>query len=427
MNSKPVLSIVLSIFIVYGSICGLLYSVDQDLNSDTVVPGLVAMEIFRHGSLQYSFPNNDPYLFTDIYPFYIIPQVLSGYDPVVLKLTAYVMFLLVVMIFSYMVYMNSGMTNALIFAALLVNISPIAYTKFITPEYHIGTIIAAGVFILLFDFQKIKRANVYTIVAFIIATCLIVISDSIIMATFVIPYVIAYVLFYRKKYDSRDKTIASLLGFSVLTLLLKTYVIPKIDLNLLPHLVYCTTPVAKIDTMLTFNLPLYVKGITLLLSQSTFSILENNINIIDILIALVFLTVLYVSLKTALANIRWKNVDKKVKTDMTTGYLYSIFIVSAIVMFLCFVCTGLCTDLGSSRFLTFTAVTIFAMIAMAYKENNSDKKNMLFLGLVIVLIASTVPLNYSSVSGLDFKPNAEHYELISYLKENNITYSGAGY
>lgn len=61
--------VILTILIIYGLFTGLMYSLNFDLGSDTVVPGLVAMEIFDHGNLQYNFPVNDPYLFTDIYTF----------------------------------------------------------------------------------------------------------------------------------------------------------------------------------------------------------------------------------------------------------------------------------------------------------------------------------------------------------------------
>src|SRR5208337_1757723 len=115
--SKQAIIIVFSILVAFGLLCGLLYSINQDLNSDSVVPGLVAMEIFQHGNIQFNYPADDSYLFTDIYPFYLITQFLSGYNPLVLKLTAYLIFLLAVAVFSFIVYKYSGPINALIFAA----------------------------------------------------------------------------------------------------------------------------------------------------------------------------------------------------------------------------------------------------------------------------------------------------------------------
>lgn len=44
----------------YGLGIGLIYALNLELSSDTVVPGLVAREIFDHGNFQFDFPVNDP-------------------------------------------------------------------------------------------------------------------------------------------------------------------------------------------------------------------------------------------------------------------------------------------------------------------------------------------------------------------------------
>ena len=55
---KQIIIIILILFIAYGLTCGLIYSLNTQLTSDTVVPGLVANEIFEHGNFQFNFPNN---------------------------------------------------------------------------------------------------------------------------------------------------------------------------------------------------------------------------------------------------------------------------------------------------------------------------------------------------------------------------------
>ena len=101
LNVKWLAVAILAVLIVYGLGAGLMYSLNFELSSDTVVPGVVAKEVFSNGNFQFEFPVNDPYLFTDIYTFHLLPQVLSGYDPTVLRLTAFAMFLILIAIFSY--------------------------------------------------------------------------------------------------------------------------------------------------------------------------------------------------------------------------------------------------------------------------------------------------------------------------------------
>ena len=102
----------------YGLLAGFMYSLNYDLGSDTVVPGIVAMEIFSHGNFQFDYPVNDPHIFTDVYTFHLMPQYLSGYDPTVLRLTAFVMFLILIAIFAYIIYRYAGIVSAMMFAAL---------------------------------------------------------------------------------------------------------------------------------------------------------------------------------------------------------------------------------------------------------------------------------------------------------------------
>ena len=105
-----------------------------------------------------------------------------------------------------------------------------------------------------------------------------------------------------------------------------------------------------------------------------------------------------------------------------------MFLGSAIVVFLGFVFSSLTGGLWSSRFLIYTALSAFAVIALAFDEKDeSNKLNLLLLGLVVVLVLSTVPLNYSKLVSLDGHPNQEQYQLISYLEGQGYTYGYSDY
>ncbi|MGA9140218.1 MAG: hypothetical protein WBZ29_08340 [Methanocella sp.] len=53
METRKAVIIVLSALTLFGLFCGLLYSINLDLSSDMVVPGLVAMEIVNHHNFQF--------------------------------------------------------------------------------------------------------------------------------------------------------------------------------------------------------------------------------------------------------------------------------------------------------------------------------------------------------------------------------------
>ena len=431
MKFRPICIVVLSILIIFGAFTGLLYSLNLNLNSDTVVPGLVAKEIFSHGNLQYNFPVNDPYLFTDIYTFHLIPQLLSGFNPTVLKLTAYAMFLIAIAVFSFIVYRYAGLVSALIFAALMANLSPDAYAYFINPEWHVGTLILAGIFIILFDFDRIKKASIYRILVYAVAVALVFLSDSILLALFIVPYIACYLLFYRegivksapgKKADKRvhgtqmagkkkelkraDETVAILALMAAAAWLFKTFEPVSIG-KWLPYFNTTAVSLTNIQQAITVNLPLFFQCLALLVNQGIYNVLSLNIGILDIPLAIVFLGAVYLAITRA---------------NKRAGYVYFMFLFSGVVMFLGFVFLSLAGGTWSSRFLIFTAVSVFAVIALAYDEKDEKYDlNALLIALALVLILSTVPSNLSKLTSLDGHPNQEQYALIDYLKSHNDT------
>ena len=437
LNTKSIAIVILAILVIYGLFAGFMYSLNFDLGSDTVVPGIVAMEVFNHGDIQFDFPVNDPYLFTDIYTFHLLPQLLSGYDPTVLRLTAFAMFLILIAIFSYIIYRYAGTVSALMFAALMANLSPDAYTYFISPEWHEGTLIATGIFIILLNFDRIKKSSMYWTAACVIAAALVMLSDSTFLALFIIPYIAYYILFKRAELqkslskkkagkqgngtvDISDKggqkntdiILLSVALIPTLAWLFKTYEPTSLGLWM-PY--FDSTPVSLVGIQyaLTVNLPLYFQCITFLVSQAWYNVLGLHIGLLDIPMALIFIAALGISV---------------VRTNKNARYLYMMFLVAAIVMFLGFVFSSLTDGLWSSRFLIYTALSVFAVIALGYDEKDeSNKLNLVLLGLVVVLVLSTVPLNYSRLVSLDSHPNQDENQLISFLESRGYNFGYSDY
>ena len=256
-------------------------------------------------------------------------------------------------------------------------------------------------------------------------------SDSSILTVFIIPYVAYYILFKRPelKRNSQNKKTAKQAHKTAS--MGKNKVIQKLDLVVLSAVVipgiawlfktyepvsfstwlpyFNATPMGLVDFQHAFvvNLPLYFQALALLVNTALFNVLSLNIGLLDVPVALMFLVALGIS---------FVRVNKKAR------YLYGIFLGSAVVMFLGFVLLSLTDGLWSARFLIFTALAVFGVIALAYDEKDEKNKlNILLLALVIVLVLATVPINYSKMISLDGQPNKEQYQILGYLKSHNDT------
>ncbi|CAJ35162.1 hypothetical protein [Methanocella arvoryzae] len=425
MSDRKAVNLILIILIAVGLLSSLLASLNLELDSDTVVPGLVAMEIVKYGNFGFTYPVDDPYLFTDIFTFHFLPQVLSGFDPTVLRLTAFFVFLLVVSVFTYMIYRFSNLTSALIFAALFTNIQPGASYLFLSPEYHVGSLLFAGLFILLFHTEAIQKLPFYAVAALAFVVGLIVLSDSIILAFFIVPY-IGYCIYYfwtkraevptegSKKQrvaeaESREKEVSKItnvlvvLGISTVA----AYVLKMNNFFMDGLRVFLITTKTGDVGGIGERLTLLVESLLLLLNHNLLSLLNTGINLYDIAIGAIFLMAAAYSL---------------VRRNPKANYLYWMFMLSAGFTFVAFTFTTL-GDGGSARFLLFVAVGVFATIALAYRpETPGLNVNTMLLAAVIILILATIASNIGTIAGYDYQPNKEDYELIDYLKNNSMTY-----
>lgn len=424
MKHKPVIILVLSIFILYGLTCDLLYSYNLTLDSTNVVPGLTAIDIFQHGNFQRNFPINDPYIFTDIYTFYLPTQYLSHYNLIVYKLTAFFIYLLALAVFTYIIYTYAGTIAALIFAALFSNLTPMAHTAFLTPTYHIGTILAAGILYTLFDPRNIKKANNLLLSIYVIFIALIAFSDNFLFVFFIIPYVICYIIFIRKSLNAPnsdsscvkdlldphkliksinkfDVTVISFSALSLLTMAYKTYQ-PKYLSNIL----WAFYPKNVVFDYLTVpeKISLYAKYLLQLLNGDIYSLITKGVTPLGLIVSLIMVSILIYSLVNLSKNAR---------------YLYYMFLISALITFIAFITT----EFSESRYLTFTVLSIFAVIALAYDENKEGVyQKLIFIALIVVLLTSVAYANYTAISKFKFEPNENYYSLVSYMESNNLTY-----
>ena len=396
--------LLLNLFIIYGVICKFLIIINRSLNSDDVDAGMVSLEIWKHKDYllsQYYFPAADPNIFSDILPFHLIPQIISNFDPYAIRIMTFVIFLLMIFIFSYLIFKVSGNAiNGLIFAALLANLWSGSFWFFSMPTAHNATLFFTGIFLLLFFFNRNFEINVTSILSIFLLD-LIVFSDSIIVAWFVIPFTAIYILLFNDKNFKSNLLILLINLTTFLTYVIKTYLI----INFVVDPIY----LKDFWTIFNVNIPLYIKGLLYLLNDNTYSIYETP-NLSNYIIIFSIIILLYFSNKNML-----------ITQNMQSKRIYLFFIISAIIIFLGYVCTNLSIDFMTTRYLTLTSLSIYALISLSYN------KRYIYILLIFLILFSSAISNYVFIKNLDYQPNKPELELIEYLKGNGLNYGVGDY
>ena len=426
LSWRTLFAAALLIFIVFGLATKLYFSVQLDFNSDMAGEGLQAMEIWKHNNYLlsgYYLPADDTFIFTELLPFQLIPQILTNYDPLTLKVVSFIVFGLAIASLSYVVFIVSGETvNALLFAALAVNLSPAGYDFFAIPTTHIATIVFLGaMFILLLHMGKMdealrekagkrkkKRAipaNIkWPLVMAIGALALLsALSDTIIFIWFIIPFVLAYLLFYRQKTPGLNIAVASMASASVLAYVFKTNFVRE----------WVSQSFVNLDTsrILSVTLPLSFKSLAVFLDTGLYRALDGHaLWILEAASIITLIALVLYALKNAID-------DKKRR------FFYGVLLLSGAIMFASFLAMGLVKDMSQARYFTFTALTVFMLVAVSYRKDNRIYGA---LALVFLLLAAAYGLSYARADW-GHQPNAQDLGLIVFLKENNLTYGYGSY
>ena len=422
---RPVYSIILALFIAFGLLTKLLISMSFQLNSDTVGAGLVSMEILKHHNYLlsgYHLPAADTLLFTEIIPFQLIPQVLTGYSPLTLKLVSFAIFTLSIIVLGYIVFTVSGSRIcALVFAALAANVPPAGYEYFALPTTHNATVLFSGIVLIILLYlskpsdgpvikvgkNKIKRAERAIqwpyIIGLIVLVGLIVLSDSIILVWLIIPYVLAYILFFKEKTKALNIYIGAMVVIAGIAYLFKTYLIPDWSAQILRA--------NSQSTVISVNLPLFFKALAQLLNQGLYQAMMglNSLNYLDVISLIAFAAVAIYAI--------WNALKDKQKLPF-----YAMLLTSCIIIFLSFLVSDYVSDISSARYLTFTAFALLMILAMSYRE--TDK---VYGALLLVVLVISAIYGYTYMNALDHKPNDQEYSLISYMNASGLTYGYGSY
>lgn len=423
---ESAICILLILFIIFGFATKLYLSVNLGLTSDSVGAGLESMEIWKHGNYLltgYHVTAADTFFFTELIPFQLIPQILTNYNPLTLKLVSFVIFALAVLVLSYIVYLVSGdRTPALLFAALAANIPLEGYADFAMPTTHNATIVFGGLIIILLFYlnrrseaqkekagkHKKKHAEkaiipwLYLVGAVVLAF-LAAFSDTIVLAWFLAPYILAYLLFYKEKSRASNLAIAGITIVSVLAYVIKTYFVHDWVRQLLGT--------RSASDILSVNVPTFFKALALFLNQGLSRAMDG-------LRALSFLDILYLLIFTAIVLYALRNAV----SDRKKWFFYSFLLLSGIIMFASFMVSDYARDMGGARYLTFTALTVLMLIAVSYRKGD---KIYGALALCLLLLSAIYACTY--VSTLASTPNAQEYGLIAFLESNGLSYGYGTY
>jgi hypothetical protein len=404
--------ILLLVGIAAGLIFKLIISLNLSLSSDMVYSGMVCREIWVHQNVFLNFfytPSVGPYYFSEIIPFQLIPQIITNFNPVALKVMTFIIFCLLVAVFSCLIYkITKNITNTLIFAALVSLLTPMAYNWYDWPSSHTATIFWIGILLLLlFEFPKVKIQNY---ILALVVLLLVVFSDSIILLWFVIPALMYYIYFYFVK-DYKNINLKLLAakslnakGFSFvfISIILMGFVIIYEKYFIPFFLSYSPLELVGPGTIQN-NFNLFIQGFFSIYNDSLFKLVSfsQQLSPLDYLTIVASGALLVYSLLLVRRIIHEK--------------IFIFIFISGIFMAGFYILTNLPKDFISTHYLGFLGITLFIVIALCFQKNNKY-----FLTVVILVVLLNGALNVTYIAGLKGTQNQEQYNVITYLEENQL-------
>lgn len=403
---------ILALVTIAGMACKLFFSLNLDLTSDSVYPGVLSMEIWKHGNYLldgFIFNSADPNLFSEVIPFQLIPQVLTDYDPGAIRVVNFAIFLLIVAVYAYIVYRLTGdRTRALATSALFATLSPAAYALYATPVAHNTSILFTGIcLLLLWDMRKVKG---YVALLTILLATAVAFSDTIFMAYFIVPYLAVYLLLLRPRIPRPDRRRPDTIAGSLLVFpaLIVGYKMLLMD-NAMPYVV----TVSGHGTSILANAVSFIDSLLLLLNSGLYTLATDlrGARVADYVVAAAFVAVMCLALFRA-----FREKEEKYRA------FYAFLIALGLIFTASSVLTSLSSGIATARYLTFLALLILMLIAVLYPV-----KNNACIALLVVLLVAAAGLNVAGVMQIENKPNAGNYGLIDYMGANGLSFGYGDY
>jgi hypothetical protein len=431
ISKEYAIILILIFFMVAGLATRLYISIHLPFDSDSVGMGLMSMEIGKYHNYLltgYHVPSADSLIFTELIPFQLVPQILTNYNPLTLKLVVFVIFLLSILVFGYLIYfITRNKISALLFGALAANFAPEGYFWLAYPTTHNATILFGAFILLLFLYlnrsmrtmqekngiaQADDEGNLgvpWLYVSLLgVLIFLAVFSDTLIVVWVLAPVILAYLLFYKKKTRMMNFVLLSVIIISAVAFGIRTY--------LIPGWIMADYGMRGISDIFFVNIPLFFRAQMMFLSSGLAQLMNKSAitTVFTILSAALMVIVLVYAIRNIIYDVKKSTQEKR--------FLYAIFLISLTLIFVSFLVSDYVYDLMGARYLTFSAFSILVLIAISYPE-----KEPLFLVIIFAVLAVSVISGFLYIDTLNPNPNEREYNLISYLSTNNLTYGYGTY
>jgi hypothetical protein len=235
-----------------------------------------------------------------------------------------------------------------------------------------------------------------------------VFSDTIILVWVLVPYSIAYLLFFRSANRHMDALVASVAITAVIAYILKSY--------FMPGWIRANYAINSIPDMIFVNIPLFFKALLLFLNQGLSALMGGAASIgpVEVLSAVLFVGVIFFCVKCVWYS-RHNNAPQK-------RLFYAVLLISVLMMVVSFLVSGYVYDIAGARYLTFTAIALLMLVAVSCPVT---EKICVFFVLSLLVVSAIAGSIY--VSTINTSPNEREYDLIGYLKGQNLTYGYGTY
>jgi len=225
-----IISIIIGLYLKFISYSNII------LDSDSAQFGLYSYSIF-HGNILFHemYLSSSGKYFLELVIFHLFPQIFSNFDPFILKLSLFSIFIASTLVFSYLVYsLTKEVTNALIFAALLLTLNSPAFSSFADIAHMFSVLFCGLVLIVSWHFFLNNRNHYFTIQTLLmmifISICISIASysDPYVILCFTIPIIVTYVFFFANKTKITNLFFTIVTLFSVITYLFGDWIIQTI-------------------------------------------------------------------------------------------------------------------------------------------------------------------------------------------------------
>lgn len=277
-NTKNrIFRICLLFVIVLGFYYKLISYLNIVLDSDSAQFGLYSYSIV-HGNFLFHemYISSAGKYFLELVIFHLFPQFLSNYDPFVLKISLFIIFVVTVLVLTYLVYyLTQEVTNALLFAALFVTLNSSAFSSFADIS-HMFSILFCGL-ALIFSCYFISDMHTYyshiksliLIVVFSFCVSVASYSDPYVILCFIIPIIGAYLFFFNNKTKITNLFFICVGAFSLISYLFGDKVIQTIipdPPRIIPYLPLEAQPITNIGSYTLY----FLKGFSRLCNANLY-------------------------------------------------------------------------------------------------------------------------------------------------------------